>query len=446
MKCTTINLILLLVLLITFTQKLQSQEPFSPRQLDPNQILQDISEPEFPESVIVIKKDDLQKGKVNELINKKISECSKSGGGKVVLKPGEYFCKGPIVLKSNVNLNLERGARLVFSQNPEDYLPVVFVRWEGTEAWNYSPFIYALDAENIAITGKGIIDGNGTAQNSFRAWRGKQKKDQNKLREMGKNGVPVKERVFAEGHFLRPQLIHLMNCKNILLEDFTLVDGAFWLIQPTYCSNVIIRGLTVDSRFINNDGVDLDSDTNVLIENCRFTTGDDFIAIKSGRDQDGWRVNKPCKNIIIRNCISENCLHGISFGSELSGGIENVYAENLEFKKIRQYGLQFKSNKDRGGYIRNVVLDGIQIDSVKTCISFTNQYHSYSGGNSPSVFENIALKNVSCNVAEGSAVSMIGLPEKPIRNISLENVTISKSGEQSIIDNVINTRWVNVKY
>ena len=423
----------------------QQQMPAKPI-VDVQSILKNISKPEFPDRTITIRSADVKKGKVNDFINQKIEACSKAGGGKVVLSRGEYFCNGPILLQSNVNLHLEEGTHLVFSQNPDDYLPVVFVRWEGTEAYNYSPFIYAVNLENIAITGKGVIDGNGLAEKSFRDWRGKQKKDQNKIREMGRDGVPVKDRVFGEGHFLRPQLIHFINCKNILLEDITVINGAFWLIQPTYCDNITIRGITVESPFINNDGVDVDSDSNVLIENCLFNTGDDFIAIKSGRDQDAWRVNRPSRNIVVRNCRSDECLHGISFGSEISGGAENVYAENLRFKKIRQYGMQFKSNKDRGGYIRNIVLNGIQMDSTNTCISFTNQYHSYSGGNSPTTFENIRIENLKCNVAKAKAVSIVGLPEMPITNVELKNITIYKAGETSEITNVKNMDWSDVNF
>jgi len=440
------KLIALVILFLLLLSEGYSQEKVTKQKVDVQSILKNISEPKFRNHTINIGTSDIKKGEVNDFINKKIEECSNVGGGKVVLSRGEYFCNGPVVMQSNVNLNLEEGARLLFSQNPQDYLPVVFVRWEGTEAYNFSPFIYARDVENIAITGKGIIDGNGLAEKSFRDWRDKQKKDQNKIREMGRDGVPVKDRVFGEGHFLRPQLIHFLNCKNILLEDITVTNASFWVIQPTYCDDITIRGITVESRFINNDGVDVDSDTNVLIEDCLFNTGDDFIAIKSGRDQDAWRVNKPSKNIVVRNCRSDECLHGISFGSEISGGAENVYAENLQFKKIREYGLQFKSNKDRGGYIRNIVLNGIQIESTNTCISFTNQYHSYSGGNSPTTFENIRIENLDCKEAKTKAISIVGLPEMPITNVELENVTIHKSGEMSEITNVKNMDWSNINF
>jgi polygalacturonase len=409
-----------------------------------SEILENISEPVFPERIFQISAADLTAGDWNDFVNEKIRTCSEAGGGRVVLNGGTYFCNGPVVLLSNVNLHLKENARLVFGQNPEDYLPEVFVRWEGTEAYNYSPFIYAKGAENIAITGKGAIDGNGLAENSFRSWRSRQKEDQNKLREMGRKGVPVEERIFGAGSFLRPQLIHFVNCKNILLEGIAVTNGSFWLIQPTYCSNVTIRNVSVESKFINNDGVDIDSSSDVLIENCRFNTGDDFVAIKSGRDQDGWRVNKPSKNIVVRNSTSDDCLHGISFGSEISGGIENVYAENLVFKKVREYGLQFKSNKDRGGYIKNIYINGIEIDTAQTGISFTNRYHSYSGGEFPSLFENIRIEKLNCNVATQKAISLEGLVEKPIRNIVFENVKVKSSGEKSVITHVVDLEWNNI--
>lgn len=437
-------LILILLFLSACSQKKQATiEPL----VNIEAILKNISEPEFPNRTFSVEiqtdtKDSLFDYK--KIINDKITECSESGGGKVILPSGYLFCKGPVILKSNVNLHLKEGAVLAFSQNPKDYLPVVFVRWEGTEAYNYSPFIYANGEKNIAITGKGTIDGNGSGEESFRKWRPLQKPDKKKLREMGRTGVPVKERIFGEGHFLRPQLIHLLNCENLLFEDFKIINSAFWLMQPTYCNNITFRRMRVESNFINNDGIDIDSDTNVLVEDCYFNTGDDLVAIKSGRDQDGWRVNKPSKNIVVRNCKSDNCLHGISFGSEMSGGIENVFVENLTFGKIRQMGIQFKSNKDRGGYIKNILISNIQIDSTQNGISFTNQYHSYGGGNSPSEFKNITIENIICNFVSKRAISIIGLPEMPITNVQLKNISFKNTSEQSVITNVENMIWENV--
>ena len=413
--------------------------------VDVESILKNISAPEFKDQTFRVNLEFDSLFDCCEIINSTIAKCSQKGGGKVVIPKGYHFCRGPINLKSNVSLHLEEGAVLAFSQNPKDYLPVVFVRWEGTEAYNYSPFIYAKDQKNIAISGKGIIDGNGQAENSFRSWRSKQKTDQRKLRKMGREGVPVEERVFGEGAFLRPQLIHLVNCENILFEDFKIINSSFWLMQPTYCNNLTIRRVIVDSHFINNDGVDIDSDTNVLIEDCYFNTGDDFVAIKSGRDQDAWRVNKPSKNIVIRNCKSDFSLHGISFGSEMSGGIENVIVENVDFGKNRQYTLQFKSNKDRGGYIRNIVIKNIEIDSTRDVIYFTNQYHSYEGGNSPSEFKNVSIENVNCRIASGAAINMVGLPEMPISNVSIKDLTVKSTGKLNSINNVDKLKLINIK-
>lgn len=363
-----------------------------------------------------------------------IKDCAKQGGGKIIVPAGDYFCRGTIHLLSNVNLHLEEGATITFSQNEKDFLPTVLVRWEGTECYNYSPYIYAKDQKNIAITGKGKFDGN--AEGGFVKWRAKQKPSQKLLRQMGKDGVELTDRRFGTGSFLRPAFIQLMNCENILIEDIQIENVPFWVIQPTYCKSVVVRGVKIDSRNMNNDGCDPDSSEDVLIEDCWFRTGDDAIAIKSGRDNDGWRVNRPSKNIVIRNCKAELTLHGIAIGSELSGGVENVYIQNFTLAKVDNFALQFKSNMDRGGYIRNVHIDGMNIDSTNTAIYFTNDYHGYSGGESPTSFENISIKNMTCNYAIEKGIDMVGLKEKPINNVHFENVTIGKTGQGSQMLNV----------
>ncbi|MFT7159953.1 MAG: polygalacturonase, partial [Bacteroidia bacterium] len=275
---------------------------------------------------------------------------------------------------------------------------------------------------------------NGNAEGGFVKWREKQKPAQKLLRQMGKNGVDVEDRRFGIGHFIRPAFIQFMNCQNILIEDVQIENVPFWVIQPTYCKNVTVRSVRIDSRNLNNDGCDPDSSEDVLIEDCWFRTGDDAIAIKSGRDNDGWRINRPSRNIVIRNCKAELTLHGVAIGSELSGGVENVYIQNFSMKKVDAFALQFKSNQDRGGYIRNVHIDGMDIDSTNTAIYFTNDYHSYSGGNSPTSFENISIKNLTCNNAANKGIDMVGLENKPIKNIQFENVRIfsAKKGNRMI--------------
>jgi polygalacturonase len=175
-----------------------------------------------------------------------------------------------------------------------------------------------------------------------------------------------------------------------------------------------------------------------------FTCGDDAIVIKSGRDQDAWRIAKPSRNIVIRNCFAPEVLHGLAFGSEMSGGIEHIYIENFNMKKVEQYAIQFKANKDRGGYIRDVYIDGVFIDEAKTAVFFTNNYHSYSGGNYPSAFHNIEIKNLICNKATGKGIDVQGLEEKPIHDVNLKNIQILSEKETSSAINTDNSKAINV--
>jgi polygalacturonase len=375
-------------------------------------------------------------------IQSAIKKLSSIGGGKVIFPKGNYFCKGPIHLESKINLHFEEGSTLVFSQDSKDYLPLQLVRWEGVEIHNYSPYIFAEGKTDIAITGKGILNGN--AMGGVANWKQKQDSAQNLVRNMGMKLVPVSERIFGENQFLRMSFIQFMNCSNILIENITIQNVPFWVIHPTYSKNITIKNVKVNSTRINNDGIDLDSCEDVLVENCTFNAGDDAIAIKSGRDQDAWRVDKPSKNIVIRNCIAENVLHGMAFGSEMSGGIENVYVDNFFMKKVKKYAIQFKSNKDRGSYIKNVSIDGIFIDSTKTAIFFTNDYHSFQGGNSPSAFYNIQISNLICNYVSGSAIDIQGLLEKPIHHLNLKNIAINHEKEPSILVNIKESLFNNV--
>jgi polygalacturonase len=367
------------------------------------------------------------------VLDSAISQCNADGGGRITIPKGIYICKGPIHLKSNVHLYFEEGASITFSENPNHYLPQVLVRWEGTECYNYSPFIYANGEKNIAITGKGVFNGN--ADNEMAAWLSKQKTAQKRLRSMGREGIPVKERLFGKGDFLRPAFMQFVNCENILVSDIHIENMPFWIIQPTYCNDVTIRGININCPKMNNDGVDIDSSEDVLIENCTFRTGDDAIAIKSGRDEDGWRVAKPSRNIVIRNCTASRTLHGIAFGSELSGGIENVYIQNFTMNKVDKYALQFKSNRDRGGFVRNVHIHGIEIDSTETAIFFTNDYHGYSGGDSASVFEHIYIDNLRCKHAKKHGIDIVGTETQPIQDVHFTKVNIEDANLGNRIKN-----------
>ena len=230
--------------------------------------------------------------------------------------------------------------------------------------------------------------------------------------------------------------IQLMGCSNILIKGITIENAPFWVIHPTYSKDITIQDVHVNSTRINNDGIDLDSCEDVLVEDCTFNAGDDAIAIKSGRDRDAWRVNRPSRNIVIRNCLVKNVLHGLAFGSEMSGGIENIFVDNFFMEKVDKYAIQFKANRDRGGYIRNVSIDGVYIGSTKTAIFFTNDYPGYQGGNSPSEFYDIQIKNIICNSATGRGIDIKGLPEKPIHNVSFENILVLRENKPSVLSNM----------
>ena len=365
-----------------------------------------------------------------DIINRLIHTCSGKGGGIVVIPAGVFYCAGAINLRNNVNLHLEEGAVLMFSPEPRDYLPSVFTRWEGVELFNYSPLIYTVGQQNVAITGTGTINGNGDA--IWTGFRNKQKPAQSRLRVMGSTELPLQNRVFGAGDYLRTPLIQFVSCERILVEGVTLTNSPFWILQPVYSSHIIIRDVNFHSMVINNDGIDLDSSTDALIENCSFRTGDDAVVFKSGRDQDAWRVNKPTKRVVVRNCEAPQVLHGLAFGSEMSGGVEEIYIENFKMDQVKSEAIQFKANKDRGGYIRNIFIRNILVDSAKQhLIYFTNDYHGYRGGNFPSSFSNIRIEDVNCNYAR-YAFQLQGLEDQPLENLYFQDILVQDA--QDVFD------------
>ena len=297
-----------------------------------------------------------------------------------------------------------------FGGRSKDFLPVVLTRWEGTELYGHSPMIYAYHATNIAITGKGTIDAQAGLE--FATWGPKEANDRDRLREMGDKLTPVQERIFGEGTILRPSFVQLYGCSRILVEDVTLKDSPFWTIHPVFCDNVIVRGVTIDSHFPNNDGCDPESTSNVLIENCTFRTGDDAVAIKAGRDTDGRATGRPSENIVVRNCSFFSECNGLCIGSEMSGGASNVYMENVEIGTVKN-AINFKSNKDRGGYIRNVVVNNITVERAKGAIlRFETNYFGYRGGNHQTIYEDFRISNVQAKDADNYAVYMEGNVDK----------------------------------
>ena len=353
-----------------------------------------------------------------------IFACNADGGGRVLVPPGVFQCNGPIHLKSNVELHVSAGATLRFSAEPDHYLPPVLTSWEGTEVFNYSPQVYAYQATNVALTGAGTIDGN--AKHTFATWKPGQAADQLRLRQMGNDGVPLFQRVFGKGHRLRPHMIQFFGCKNVLVEGLTLKDAPFWMIHPVFCSNVSVRKVTFDSYNQNNDGVDPESSVDTLIEDCHMRTGDDSVAVKSGRDQDGWRIGQATENVVIRNCIMDSHHGALALGSEMSGGIRNVFMENCRLSRVER-AVYAKSNLDRGGQVQNVWVRNLTVEEAVTgLLVFTTAYHGYRGNAFPPRFSSFLIENLACKKAK-VAIDAVGVAEAPLRDITLRNIRVELS-------------------
>lgn len=368
---------------------------------------------------------------IQELIDKASSE----GGGKVIIPAGDYFCKGSIVLKSCVELHLEEGAKLLFSPDPADYLPVVKTRWEGTELMNYSPMVYAYGQHDIAITGKGSIDGN--SESVFHSWKKIEKPDQQQLRLWGAAGLPVEERVFGEGHYLRPCIIEVNYCERVLLEDYTVMNSPFWINHINCSNHVQVRRLKVNSMFANNDGVDVESSQYVLIEENVFRTGDDSVVVKSGRDYDGRKIGLPSKYVVIRkNDMGGE--DGIALGSEMSGGIAYVFFED-NILRDGQSAVRFKANLDRGGTCEHIRVRNMKIANFENFIWFQLNYPGELGGNFPTVYKDLVFEDITVESLKGKLFECHAPKGYPLQDVMLKNITIKKADNSNfILENVSN--------
>ena len=366
-------------------------------------------------------------------INKAIATCSKNGGGRVVIPEGT-FITGAITMLSKVNLHIEKNGVLLFAFQPELY-PIVPTRWEGLDCWNLQPCVYAYKQTDIAITGQGTIDGGGE-NDTWWKWCGKdhygwkegiisQKSGSRaRLLKMAEDGVDMNERKFGPQDGLRPQLINFNQCDGILIEDVTLLRSPFWVIHPLLSKNITVRGVHINNDGPNGDGCDPESCDGVLIENCFFNTGDDCIAIKSGRNNDGRLWGRPSENIIIRNCEMQNGHGGVVLGSEISGGCRNVFAENCKMDSPDlDRVIRIKTNTCRGGIIENLYARNIEVGQCGESVLKINLDYE--------------PKEICCR---GYAPT--------VRNINIENITCQKSkyGVQIIaLDSVCNVYDINVK-
>ncbi|MDD4967916.1 MAG: glycoside hydrolase family 28 protein [Paludibacter sp.] len=406
-------------------------------------ILKNIHSPAVPSNTISI----LTFGAVGDSItdckpafDKALAECTRLKGAKIVIPAGIYFVGGPIRLVSNVCLEIQKGARLKFSSDPEKYLPVVPTSWEGTFILNYSPFIYGYKLQNIAITGEGTIDGN--ALKTFSTWRDLQSKDQQLSRDMNHNNVPVNKRVFGANHYLRPQLIQLFDCKNILIEDISITNSPFWCIHLLKSENITVRRVNYNAHNINNDGIDPEYCKNVLIENINFDNGDDNVAIKSGRDDEGRATGIPSENILIRNCRFKG-LHAVAIGSEMSGGVKNVIIENCVSGGKCKRGIFLKSNPDRGGYITDIYVNNVTFKEVEDCFYITSNYHGEGKGHNTDI-HNVFVDSMFCHKATNAGLVIQGFPSKKIKDIYFSNIRIDQAASPLSFTNSENVVMNNV--
>lgn len=399
-----------------------------------------------------------------DTIQKAINDAALNGGGRVVIKGSENIEKpnvyytGAIMLKSNVELHIEKNAVLKFVRNKtNEFYPVVYTRWEGIELMNFSPFIYSYEEENIAITGNGILDGCADEFN-WMPWKFGyfNEKDQQIQRErlfdFGQDGVDVRDkRIFGDDiSTIRPPFIQPYKSKNILIKDITILNSSFWNINPVLSKNIKVSGIRIESNLYNNDGVDPESCTDMIIENCYFLTGDDCIAIKSGRNNDGRNIGIPTQRVIIRNNEFKDGHGGITIGSEISGGVSDIFAHDNYFdSKELDYPIRFKTNAERGGKLENIYIKNSIVNKSKLAVVHADFfYEEGTNGKHKPILRNILLSNIK--TVEGGSIDaknslyLKGFKDAPIENMVLEDAVLNGVRGEAVLQNIKNLTFKNV--
>lgn len=385
--------------------------------------------------------------KTSEAIAKAIDAANSKGAGTVVVPEGEWPTAA-IHLKSNVNLHLDEGAVLLFSGKPEDYLPAVHTTWEGMECYNYSPLVYAYECKNVAITGPGKLKAQ---METWKQWFARPPAHMNSLKRLymlASYNKPMDERnmVNDSAHF-RPQFVQFNRCENVLMDGFSVENSPFWTIHPYLCKNVLIRKLNVYAHGHNNDGIDPEMSQNVLIEHCVLDQGDDAISIKSGRNQDAWRLNTPSANIVIKHLTVKNGHQLVALGSELSGGIENVFVDSCEVidgAKLNHL-LFIKTNERRGGFVKNINMTNVKCGKIDLGILGIETDVLYQWRNLVPTIErrltpisDVFLQNIQAGDVQFVS-RILGDKELPVLRVWMKNVQAKTiEGEKHIHENVDN--------
>lgn len=409
-----------------------------------DEILKNITPPKISANIILLtdfgaKGDSISDSK--PAFDKALKACKEKNGGRIVVPAGVYILNGPIHLTDNTCIELKKGAKLVFGTNPADYLPMVATSWEGTFVYNYSPLIYANHAKNVAITGEGTIDGNG--KEGFSKWYDLQGPDQELSRKMNHDEVPIRDRLFGEGHYLRPQFIQFFECQNILIENVSITNSPFWSVHFLKSENITARNVKFNAFNKNNDGFDPEYSKNILIENIDFNNADDNVAIKAGRDHEGRKTAITSENIIIRNCRFKG-LHGLVIGSEMSAGVQNVFVENCTYGGYCKRGIYLKSNPDRGGFIRDIYINDVEFGDVEDGVFITSYYKAEGKGFETDIHD-VFVENLKFKTVSHAGLVIQGYPTKKVTNIHFSNVRIDScsngisftNAEQIVFNNVI---------
>lgn len=370
-----------------------------------------------------------------QAIKKAIDAASKAGGGTVYFPAGKYLT-GSIHLKSNITIFIDAGAELHFSDNFDDYLPMVKSRYEGVDVTSFSPLFYAYKAENIAIKGRGIIDGHGKKWWDFVEGYKKEQprsKWQYMFDELNKDIVlPDEPKQMTRG-FLRPPFIQPMYCKNVLIEGITIRNSPFWTVNPEFCENVTIHAVTITnpaSFAPNTDGINPESCSNVHISDCHISVGDDCITIKSGKDAPGRKMAVPAENYTITNCTMLSGHGGVVIGSEMSGDVRKITISNCVFDGTDR-GIRIKSARGRGGVVEEIRVDNIIMKNIKEqAIVLDLQYAKTAiepvSERTPR-FRNIHFSNITGQVNQAAYLN--GLEEMPIENITFNDINMdAKTG------------------
>ncbi|MCC7044251.1 MAG: glycoside hydrolase family 28 protein [Acidobacteria bacterium] len=423
------------------------------------QILARITAPRFPDrrfDITAFGARDRATTDATNAIRMAVSACAAAGGGRVVVPAGR-FITGPIHLASNVNLHLEDEATLAFARDPKAYLPLVLTRFEGMELWNYSPLIYAIDAANVAVTGRGTLDGQADFDHWW-SWKGAWKDvparpgqptqipARLRLAEMVEAGRPVSERVFGEDAYLRSSFVQPYRCQNVLIEGVTIVNSPMWEIHPVLCRNVTVRDVTVRTHGPNNDGCNPESSRDVLIERCTFDTGDDCIALKSGRNAEGRRLNTPVENVVIRDCEMRDGHGAVVVGSEASGGARNIFAERCRMDSPQlDRALRFKTNSVRGGVIEHVYMRDVTIGQVAEAVVTADFfYEEGDSGRFPPTLRDVELRNVTSQKSRYGLL-LRGYAHSPISNVRVIDCRFDGVAEGDRLEGVRDLVFVNTR-